>query len=180
MLGFTTSLLQIGWIEVLVNVHYFEFYASQAELYCRTNQLQLLENCLRGLNLLAHILVMHQLLVWPEFWRNWMYFLDTVIVKFKTKVLLYITFKQRRMTYIGVTFQTNPCSVLLYITSILNYSLFFFLIISASDEMRNRTGTDHYVCFHVQCNFQFNADIIVFMKEMSKHMYDNGFVIYIL
>lgn len=31
------------------------------------------------------------------------------------------------MAYIDVTFQTNPCIVLMYIISILNYSLFCFL-----------------------------------------------------
>lgn len=67
MLGFKTSLLQVGWIEVLVLVFYFEFYASQAELHCRKNQSQLFKNSLPRLNLLAHILVMQTLLVFPEF-----------------------------------------------------------------------------------------------------------------
>lgn len=138
-LGFNTSLLQVGWFEVLVLVRCLEFYASQAELYSRTNQLQLFENCLPGLNLLAHILVMHPLLVLPEFWRNWMYFFDTEIVKFKRKVLLYITLKQRRMTSIGVTFQTNPCIVLFTVwwnaEQSRNWPSCFFFFVFAMDSV---------------------------------------------
>lgn len=57
----------------------------------------------------------------------------------------------------------------------------FFLIIQflLSDEIQNRARTDHRVFFfHVYCHFQYHADTVVFMKELSKHMYDNDVVIH--
>lgn len=35
-----------------------------------------------------------------------------------------------------------------------------------------------YFFFYVYCDFQYHADTVVFMKEISKHMYDNDVVIY--
>lgn len=93
-------------------------------------------------------------------------------------MLLYIPFKQRRHDLHRCDIPEYPCIVLR--TSQVFKIVTFCSLFSFYSLKKYKTEPELTIMcfFNVYRNFQYHADTVVFMKEISKHMYDNGVVIY--